>query len=103
MWTEHHSNHAGDHKQNPEGDRQQLHIKQLPPALLDGLVLAYQARHPARVHLLNPQAHGGHDDKVGTPVVSLQGQHHTLGDRRHGPGQAEGYVGQPSQDAGVAG
>lgn len=98
MGTEDHSNHAGDHKENPEDDRQQLQVEDSPPALLADLLF-----HPAGVHLLHPQAHGGQDDEVGVPVVGLQGQHHPLGERGHAPGQAEGHMGQPGEDVGVAG
>lgn len=102
MWTKDHCNHAGDHKHNPEEDRQQLHVEQLLSALLAEHLFAKQARHPAWVHLLHPQAHGGQDDEMGVPVVSLQGQNYSLGDRCRSPGQAEGYVGQPGEDVGVA-
>lgn len=102
MWTKDHCNHAGDHKQNPEEDRQQLHVEQLLSALLANLVFANQALHPAWVHLLHPQAHGGQDDEMSVPVVGIQRQHYPLGDGRHAPGQAEGDVGQPGEDVGAA-
>lgn len=94
MWTKDHSNHAGDHKQNPEDDGQQLHVEQFISTLLADLLFSNQALHPAQVHLLHPQAHGGQDDEMGVPVVGLQGQHYSLGDCRQAPGQAEGYMGQ---------
>ena len=111
MWPEHHPDHAGDDKQHPEDDSQQLHTEQGLLALLYDLVLAHQARcrdvRPVRVHLLHPQAHSGQDDEAGVPVLALQGDHHSLGDRgqvgRHGHRQAEGQGGQPGQDARVGG
>lgn len=111
MWPKHHSDHACDHKQHPEDDSQQLHTEQRLLALLYDFLFPHQARRraiqPVRVHLLHPQADSGQDDKVGVPVVALQGEHHSLGDRgqvgRHGPRQAEGNMGQPGKDAGVAG
>lgn len=111
MWPKHHPDHAGDHKQHPEDDSQQLHTDQRVLALLYDLLFPNQARRravqPFRVHLLHPQAHGGQDDEAGVPAVPLQGEHYPLGDRgqagRLDHGQAEGLWGQPGQDAGVAG
>lgn len=103
MRAKDHSNHAGDHKQNPEDDRQQLQVEDFPSALLADLLFANQALHPTGVHLLHPQAHSGQDDHMGVPVVSFQGQHDPLGERGHAPRQAEGHMGQPGEDVGVAG
>lgn len=111
MWPKHHSDHTGDRKQHPEDDSQQLHTEQLLLALLHDLLLPHQAWRcavrPLRVHLLNPQADSGQDDEAGVPVVALQGEHHSLGDRGqagcHGLWQVEGHGGQSGQNAGVAG
>lgn len=110
LWPKHHTNHTDDHKQHPEDDCQQLHTEQCPLALLYDSFFTHQARRctiqPVWVHLLHLQADSGQDDKAGIPGVTLQGEHHPLGECGqaccHSRRQTEGNVGQTGKDAGVA-